>query len=195
MHGRGRKATAHGTTDPWSRVNAYRQQLEAGHSYCSSSGDDSRQWADSRQWTAKPGSHDDGPLCGLFLGGIGAPVVGRNLDGSFARWHLQNGYHLNQNIEQAFFALRWAPAGGAVAGGEAGAAGRGRGREPGGGTAPKGGGYMRLTDQAEPQFTREVLSLFPVIHEHYHSKALPLRINGSDRGGENNEAIYSTGEQ
>ncbi len=182
-----RGAGAHTTSDPWARVTAYREQLEAGHRYCSpaacseaatASGESTRATApgsDGNAWTAKSGSHDDGPLCGLFLGGVGAPVVGRNLDGSFARWHLQNGYHLNQNIDQAFFALRWAAAG------AGGAAGAGAGPKTGAAAAgaAAAGGYMRLANPriaGEPEFTREVLSLFPVIHERYHGPALPLEV-------------------
>lgn len=200
MQGQRRGAAAHNAPDPWLRVAAYSEQLEAGHRYSGSvatsgaaaaSGNSSLAMApgsDGPAWTAKPGSHDDGTLCGLFLGGVGAPAVGRNLDGSFARWHLQNGYHLSQKIEQAFFALRWEVAGGGPAAGTAAPATDLRGPEagtaaaaaatpsPGGGLRVATSGYLRLADPPPggPQFSREVLSLFPVIHEHYHGQMLPL---------------------
>ncbi len=88
-------------------------------------------------------SHDDGPLTGLFLGGIGASVCSRDLDGRFARWHLQNGYHVRQIIDQAFFALRW--------------------------KAGNDSGYFRLAGSGPhaAEGKRDVRSLFPVVRESY----------------------------
>ena len=58
-------------------------------------------------YKAKPGSHDDGPLHGPFLGGIGTGTYSRDFFGNFSRWHMQPGFHLHQNVPQAKFLLRW----------------------------------------------------------------------------------------
>src|SRR5699024_5785465 len=58
-------------------------------------------------FTAKNGSHDDGPLNGPFLGGIGTSNFSRDFTGLFNRWHLQQGVHHNEAIESAFFMLHW----------------------------------------------------------------------------------------
>ena len=57
----------------------------------------------------KPGSHDDGPHNGPFLGGIGAPAFGRSLNGVFNRWHLQPGYHAVREIPAAQLCIWWKP--------------------------------------------------------------------------------------
>ncbi|MFO8043767.1 MAG: GH116 family glycosyl-hydrolase, partial [Alkalispirochaeta sp.] len=165
---------------PWQRVGAFQADLHQGHRYddagtgprrdareraaaggpqTKTRDDDTAPHRHQPYWHAKPGSHDDGELSGLFLGGIGAPVVGRDLDGSFARWHLQNGYHLRQSIDSAFFALRWAERGsggsaeGQRAGGEAAANLTGRDGSSGR-DAPlqPRAGYFRLAspDRADP---------------------------------------------
>ncbi|MEX2442955.1 MAG: GH116 family glycosyl hydrolase [Alkalispirochaeta sp.] len=107
-HGEPLGAPANGS--PWQQVERFQTILRHGHRFDDPGGTapDAGAHRDAEPyWRAKRGSHDDGELSGLFLGGIGAPVVGRDLDGSFARWHLQNGYHLRQSIDSAFFALRW----------------------------------------------------------------------------------------
>jgi len=124
-------------------------------------------------YTAKPGSHDDGPVTNLFLGGIGAPAVSRSLDGDFSRWHLQTGYHVHQAIDSAFIGLRWqtgkteqpektVPAPAAEK------------RRP----ADLSGGYLRLHDSGAASYgmSRTVYSLFPVIHEHYCGEKVPVEI-------------------
>lgn len=58
-------------------------------------------------YTAKNGSHDDGPLNGPFLGGIGTSNYSRDFTGMFSRWQLQQGIHHHEAIEPAFFMLRW----------------------------------------------------------------------------------------
>lgn len=59
------------------------------------------------EFTAKPGSHDDGPGHGMFLGGIGGPAFSRDLSGRFTRWHLQPGTHLLADVESAFLMVHW----------------------------------------------------------------------------------------
>jgi len=58
-------------------------------------------------YTAKPGSHDDGPGNGPFYGGIGAPAFSRSLTGCFNRWHLQPGYHAYREIDSAALLVWW----------------------------------------------------------------------------------------
>lgn len=58
-------------------------------------------------FTAKPGSHDDGPGHGAFLGPIGGPAFSRDLTGRFSRWHLQPGVHLLADVDCAFLAVHW----------------------------------------------------------------------------------------
>lgn len=55
----------------------------------------------------KVGSHDDGPINGPFLGGIGTSNFSRDALGYFSRWHLQQGVHINEAIDSAFFMIRW----------------------------------------------------------------------------------------
>ena len=198
---------------PWQRIRGFQADLRRGHRY-EDAGTGPRTDAQGRAaagapqaqargegaprghqpyWHAKPGSHDDGELSGLFLGGIGAPVVGRDLDGSFARWHLQNGYHLRQSIDSAFFALRWAEVGSdsSPAGRRAGyfrLASPERAAPPAGGSRteaepehPARGSdtEQRGASPAAPPAAaihRSVYSLFPVIHEHYRGDDLPLEV-------------------
>ncbi|MFW5711406.1 MAG: GH116 family glycosyl hydrolase [Spirochaetota bacterium] len=61
----------------------------------------------SKAFSPKPGSHDDGPPGGPFLGGIGSPAFGRNLSGVFDRWHLQPGYHAVRDIRSAQLLVWW----------------------------------------------------------------------------------------
>lgn len=58
-------------------------------------------------FTAKPGSHDDGPGHGMFLGPIGGPAFSRDLTGRFSRWHLQPGTHVLADVDSAFLAVHW----------------------------------------------------------------------------------------
>ncbi len=135
--------------DVWSELSSYKGQLQWGHHYSDGpSGSTNR--AGSR-WHAKPGSHDDGELTGLFLGGIGAAVCSRDLDGRFSRWHLQPGYHVRQTIPEAFFGLRWSS------------------RKSG------AGGYFRLNGPS-PGPSRDVYSLFPVTREVYSGDAIPFAV-------------------
>jgi non-lysosomal glucosylceramidase len=132
----------------------FSSRMQSGHVH-----DSSDSFAD-RRWTAKKDSHDDGERCGLFLGGIGAPVCSRNIDGMFDRWHLQTGYHVNQAIESAFFGVAWRF-----------------------GDEDETSGYARLAatgphayiDETH-QCSRIVYSLFPVIHERYSARELPFEI-------------------
>ncbi len=52
-------------------------------------------------------SHDDGKESGLFLGGLGAPNFSRDLDGFFARWHLESGAHVQHQMEESGFLIAW----------------------------------------------------------------------------------------
>lgn len=59
------------------------------------------------RFTAKEGSHDDGPGHGMFLGGLGTPALSRDLEGRFSRWHLAPGTHLLADVEQCRLRVRW----------------------------------------------------------------------------------------
>jgi non-lysosomal glucosylceramidase len=63
-------------------------------------------------FVAKPGSHDDGPAHGMFLGPLGGPAFSRDLTGRFSRWHLQPGTHVLTDLDCAFFVVHWADTGG-----------------------------------------------------------------------------------
>ena len=99
-------------------------------------------------YRARDGSHDDGPLTGMFLGGIGAPACSRDLAGKFARWHLQPGYHVSQILDEACLLFRWADSSGSES--------------------------FRLDDSFGGM--REVSSLFPVVRERYRKQNMPLEI-------------------
>ncbi|TVR03173.1 MAG: hypothetical protein EA403_07415 [Spirochaetaceae bacterium] len=132
--------------DPWDAVTSRRDILQHGHRY------PFPETAHRAPYRAKPASQDDGPLTGMFLGGMGAPVCGRNLDGRFSRWHLQNGHHVNQTIDEAFFTVRWSSSSASDA--------------------------FRLAESGTnaSSGSREVFSLFPVIHETYSHADVPLEI-------------------
>jgi len=101
-------------------------------------------------YVAKNGSHDDGPLNGPFLGGIGTSNFSRDFTGMFNRWHLQQGVHHNEAIESAFFMLRW--------------------------KVGKIKGYKRI-QIGEGNFEgneMEYASLFPFVYECYRSEELPF---------------------
>jgi non-lysosomal glucosylceramidase len=137
--------------DDWSELSSYKGHLQWGHHSPGTNGSTRSGYP----WQAKQGSHDDGELAGLFLGGIGAPVVSRDLDGRFARWHLQPGFHLRQIITEAFFGLRWSSRKSGV------------------------GGYFRLNGAGRDGAgsrgpLREVYSLFPVTREVYTGEDIPF---------------------
>jgi len=115
------------------------------------------------RWRAKRDSHDDGELSGLFLGGIGAPTMARDVDGRFRRWHLQPGYHVVQAIDAAFLSLRWNE-------------GASNGSSEGRSHRIVERGYTRLAAAGPHAFDagiRSVYSLFPVTHEHYRGDRIP----------------------
>ncbi|MFC6487467.1 GH116 family glycosyl hydrolase [Nitratireductor sp. GCM10026969] len=100
---------------------------------------------------ARERSHDDGPDCGPFLGGLGGPNYARDLKGRFSRWQLEPGRHGYQDIDAAFFMLRWRSSNGGV-------------------------GYRRLHEGAggfDPP-TRSVAILYPLVVETYDDPALPF---------------------
>jgi uncharacterized protein (DUF608 family) len=99
-------------------------------------------------------SHDEGPYCGLSLGGIGTGTFGRDLRGFFSRWQLDCGRHYMQEIPAARFCLRWSS-------------------KTSSGFIPLGGpGWADFANKA----TREVDILFPVTWEHYQSEDWPFEI-------------------
>lgn len=103
---------------------------------------------------AKPRSHDDGPYCGPFLGGLGTANFSRGLDGRFNRWQLQQGTHLHQSVEAAFLALSW--------------------------TERTTRHYCRLVlaedESALPWECRDYAALWPCVYECYDHPSLPARI-------------------
>lgn len=101
---------------------------------------------------AKFGSHDDGPLNGPLLGGIGTSNFSRDFTGLFNRWQLQQGVHQQEVIEPAFFMLRW--------------------------QVGKKVSYKRIRI-GEDNFQAgemEYASLFPFVYEHYNSEELPFEL-------------------
>ena len=124
--------------DYWTQYQQYSRVIEQGHTYD----------PNKNPYTPRVGSHDDGPSSGLFLGGIGTSVVSRNLEGYFSRWHLQNGYHLNEIIDSAFLSVYWK-----------------QGSKK---------GYSRLTESWAG--SRKVYSLFPVTTEHYADSEVPFEL-------------------
>ncbi|MFZ5946282.1 MAG: GH116 family glycosyl hydrolase [Bacillota bacterium] len=103
-------------------------------------------------YKAKFGSHDDGPLNGPLLGGIGTSNFSRDFAGLFNRWHLQQGVHQHEVIEPAFFMLRW--------------------------KMDEKIHYKRLRigtgDFQESQM--EYACLFPFVYEYYNSEELPFEL-------------------
>lgn len=103
-------------------------------------------------YVAKNGCHDDGPLNGPFLGGLGTSNFSRDFTGMFNRWHLQQGVHHNEAIEPAFFMLRWKV-----------------GEED----------YYRRIRIGNNNFKEnemEYASLFPFVYEYYNSEELPFEL-------------------
>jgi non-lysosomal glucosylceramidase len=103
---------------------------------------------------AKPRSHDHGPYCGFFLGGIGGPAFSRNLEGRFDRWQLEPG-KLAQQPVGACLMVRWRDEGGR-GGCRRIEVGRGRARFPG--------------------TSSRIAALFPVLVEVYDDPALPFTL-------------------
>ncbi len=138
----------------------------------------------TRAITPRVFSHDDGPENGMFFGGIGTPCVGRDLDGRFARWHLEPGAHVRFPVEEAGLMLAWRDSSGdghfpldARALGLAGHP------EPDGGYAAasaKAGVESPLSSAIDfapvPGLTRHVSVLFPFMYEEYSAPGLPFTL-------------------
>lgn len=118
-------------------------------------------------YRAKPGSHDDGPDHGPFLGPLGGPNFSRDLAGRFSRWHLQPGVHLVETVPQASFLLHCAVPGAPE---EAGGC-----RFVGGGEAPGWDLYRPSFGGFAPEYADQA-SLFPCQYEHYDDPALPVEL-------------------
>lgn len=104
--------------------------------------------ASAAPYTAKPGSHDDGPRHGMFLGPVGGPAFSRDLEGRFSRWHLQPGTHLVTDLDAAFLAVHW--------------------RDEAG---------DHVYELRGGQFDRhETSALFPLAHEEFATPAVPFRV-------------------
>lgn len=99
-------------------------------------------------FTAKPGSHDDGPGQGMWLGPVGGPAFSRDLTGRFSRWHLQPGRHVVADVDAAFLAVRWT-----------------------GDDGPRIGRLRR--DEADGH---EIAALHPVSHEVFTFAGAPFRV-------------------
>jgi non-lysosomal glucosylceramidase len=97
-------------------------------------------------FVAKPGSHDDGPAHGMFLGPIGGPVFSRDLTGRFSRWHLQPGTHLVADLDCAFLVVHW----------------------------EAGGTHRHAVLRRDAVARHEVSVLFPVTHERFSGPDLPF---------------------
>ena len=118
-------------------------------------------------YRAKPGSHDDGPHHGPFLGGFGTGAFSRDLYGGFSRWHLQPGLHLAEDVPQARLLLRWESA--STGGGSRGAryllTGTARGWQD---YEPPVPGF--------PEESRSYAVLFPDCFEYYDDPQVPVRV-------------------
>lgn len=100
------------------------------------------------------GAHDDGPFCGLSLGGIGTGTIGRDLHGHFSRWHLQPGYHRTDAFDTANLSLHWH-------------------------TADRSAACRLGTrgwDRPLPEGARSVAVLFPVTMEHIRDDSWPVEL-------------------
>jgi non-lysosomal glucosylceramidase len=104
---------------------------------------------------ARPRSHDHGPDCSFFLGGIGGPAFSRSLDGRFDRWQLEPGKLARVPIAAAGLAIRWRD---------------GPGR-PGFRRIETGRGPSRFAPN-----TRRIAALFPFQIEVYDDPALPFSL-------------------
>lgn len=101
-----------------------------------------------RRFSAKSGSHDDGPGHGMFLGGIGAPVLSRDLDGKFSRWHLEPGGHVLAEVPQCVLGVHW---------------------------RDRHGEHHRALDRASVD-EYEVAGLYPMWHEVFRDADMPFRV-------------------
>lgn len=99
-----------------------------------------------RSFVAKPGSHDDGPTHGMFLGAVGGPAFSRDLTGRFTRWHLQPGTHLVADVDGAFFVAHW----------------------------QEDGEHHHVVLRRDDVAHHETAALFPVSHERFSGKSLPF---------------------
>jgi non-lysosomal glucosylceramidase len=97
-------------------------------------------------FVAKPGSHDDGPAHGMFLGPIGGPGFSRDLTGRFSRWHLQPGTHLVADLDCAFLVVHW----------------------------EADGAHRHAVLRRDAVARHEVSVLFPVTHERFSGPDLPF---------------------
>ena len=97
-------------------------------------------------FVAKPGSHDDGPGHGMFLGPIGGPAFSRDLTGRFSRWHLQPGTHLVADLDAAFLVVHWLA----------------------------DGRHRHAVLRRDGVARHEVSALFPVTHERFSGPDLPF---------------------
>lgn len=103
-----------------------------------------------RRFSAKLGSHDDGPEHGMFLGPVGGPAFSRDLYGRFSRWHLQPGMHVIQPLDPAFLAVRW--------------------------TDPGSGKPRCVRLRREDAASHEVAALHPLSHEIMTFETAPFRV-------------------
>jgi uncharacterized protein (DUF608 family) len=99
-----------------------------------------------RSFVAKPGSHDDGPAHGMFLGAVGGPAFSRDLTGEFTRWHLQPGAHLVADVDGAFFVAHW----------------------------EDDGEHHHVVLRRQDVANHETTTLFPVSHERFSGGRLPF---------------------
>lgn len=129
---------------------------------------------------ARTYSHDDGPHSGIFLGGVGTPSFGRDMDGAFRRWHMEPGIHIRHTMEEAGFLVAWEQNGE-------------RGcfpldvRAVGGSLAPEDSGSASLSDAEKPLssapayepvpgMTRRACALWPFLYEVYEAPSLPFSL-------------------
>jgi non-lysosomal glucosylceramidase len=117
-----------------------------------------------RPYRSKPGSCDDGPEHGPFMGGIGCGSFSRDLSGAFSRWHMQPGYHVRQTIPQARFLVYWTRQSGA------------RGCRYVGVGKPAGWDDYRPSFSGFDERSRTYAALFPDCYEYYEEKSLPCRL-------------------
>lgn len=105
--------------------------------------------------TSREYSHDDGQHSGMFLGGLGTPVFSRDFDGSFSRWHLEAGIHVQHRMEEAFLLFTW------------------KGKHK---NTLHESAIVLNANAIEQGFKREVTALFPCMWETYSHLELPFKI-------------------
>ncbi|MDL2271477.1 non-lysosomal glucosylceramidase [Desulfovibrio sp. OttesenSCG-928-I05] len=129
---------------------------------------------------ARTYSHDDGPFSGLFLGGVGTPSFGRDMDGAFRRWHLEPGVHIRHAMEEAGFLVAWEH------NGEKGCFPLDV-RAIGGSLSPESAAAAALADAEKPLtsacacapvpgMTRRACALWPFLYEVYDAPSLPFSL-------------------